>query len=159
MALMKLLKHKTEPELPYRRELAVFEARPGEGLSTAQAKERMDAGWGNAPIEPPGKTVGEIIRSNIFTYFNMLFFLLAACVIAVGAVKEIMFLGVVIANIAIGIVQELRSKKRSTSSPSSPRRRAPWCATAASGRYPRPRWCATTWLFSPPGARFSRTPW
>ena len=51
MALMKLLKHKTEPELPYRRELAVFEARPGEGLSTAQAKERMDAGWGNAPIE------------------------------------------------------------------------------------------------------------
>ena len=71
----------------------------------------MDAGWGNAPIEPPGKTVGEIIRSNIFTYFNMLFFLLAACVIAVGAVKEIMFLGVVIANIAIGIVQELRSKK------------------------------------------------
>ena len=111
MALMKLLKHKTEPEIPYRRELAVFEARPGEGLSTAQAKERMDAGWGNAPIEPPGKTVGEIIRSNIFTYFNMLFFLLAACVIAVGAVKEVMFLGVVIANIAIGIVQELRSKK------------------------------------------------
>ena len=111
MTLMELLKKKKEPELPFRRDVAVFEARPAEGLSTAQAKERMDAGWGNLPIEPPGKTVGEIIRSNIFTYFNMLFFLLAACVVAVGAVKEIMFLGVVIANILIGIVQELRSKK------------------------------------------------
>ncbi len=111
MSLMKLKKRKTEPEMPLRREVAVFEARPGEGLSTVQAKERMDAGWGNAPIEPPGKTVGQIVKSNVFTYFNMLFFLLAACVIAVGAVKEIMFLGVVIANIFIGIVQELRSKK------------------------------------------------
>ncbi len=111
MSLMKLKKRKIEPETPLRREIAVFEARPSEGLSTAQAKERMDAGWGNAPIEPPGKTVGQIIKSNVFTYFNMLFFLLAACVIAVGAFREIMFLGVVIANIFIGIVQELRSKK------------------------------------------------
>ena len=108
---MELLKKKKEPELPYRRDVAVFEARPAEGLSTAQAKERMDAGWGNLPIEPPGKTVGEIIRSNIFTYFNMLFFFLAACVLAVGSWQNVMFMGVVLANIAIGIVQELRSKR------------------------------------------------
>ena len=41
MTLMELLKKKKEPELPFRRDVAVFEARPAEGLSTAQAKERM----------------------------------------------------------------------------------------------------------------------
>ena len=54
--------------------------------------------------------MGQIVRSNVFTYFNMLFFLLAVCVIVVGRWQEAMFLGVVLANIVIGIVQELRSK-------------------------------------------------
>ncbi|MEF2794319.1 MAG: HAD-IC family P-type ATPase, partial [Hydrogeniiclostridium sp.] len=70
-----------------------------------------DAGWANLPIDPPGKTVGQIVRSNVFTYFNMLFFFLAACVLAVGSWQNVMFMGVVLANIAIGIVQELRSKR------------------------------------------------
>ena len=51
------------------------------------------------------------MRSNVFTYFNMLFFFLAACVLAVGSWQNVMFMGVVLANIAIGIVQELRSKR------------------------------------------------
>ena len=51
------------------------------------------------------------MRSNVLTYFNMLFFLLALCVIVVGRWQEAMFLGVVFANIVIGIVQELRSKR------------------------------------------------
>ena len=71
----------------------------------------MDAGWANLPIDPPGKTVGQIIKSNVFTYFNMLFFLLAAFVLVFGTWQNAMFLGVVFANIAIGIVQELRSKR------------------------------------------------
>ena len=93
-----------------RRNVPVFEAEAGQGLSTRQAEERERAGWDNRPIEPPGKTVGQIIRSNILTYFNMLFFLLAVCVIVVGQWQEAMFLGVVFANIIIGIAQELRSK-------------------------------------------------
>ena len=94
----------------YRRQVDVFEADPAQGLSTRQAEERRAAGWDNKPIDPPGKTVGQIVRSNVFTYFNMLFFLLAVCVIVVGRWQEAMFLGVVLANIVIGIVQELRSK-------------------------------------------------
>ena len=97
-------------ETEIRRNVPVFEAPPEQGLSTRQAEERAQAGWDNRPIEPPGKTVGQIIRSNVLTYFNLLFFLLAACVIVVGQWQEAMFLGVVFANIVIGIVQELRSK-------------------------------------------------
>ena len=102
-------KHKMEE--PLRRHVPVLETNPETGLSSAQAQDRMDAGWGNLPIDPPGKTVGQIIKSNIFTYFNMLFFVLAAFVLVFGTWQNAMFLGVVFANIAIGIVQELRSKR------------------------------------------------
>ena len=102
-------KHKMEE--PLRRPVPVLETNPETGLSSAQAQDRMDAGWGNLPIDPPGKTVGQIIKSNVFTYFNMLFFLLAAFVLVFGTWQNAMFLGVVFANIAIGIVQELRSKR------------------------------------------------
>ena len=98
-------------EEPLRRPVPVLETNPETGLSSAQAQDRMDAGWGNLPIDPPGKTVGQIIKSNIFTYFNMLFFVLAAFVLVFGTWQNAMFLGVVFANIAIGIVQELRSKR------------------------------------------------
>lgn len=107
---MRRIRKNKEIETDFRRNVPVLEADADTGLSTRQAEERVRAGWDNRPIEPPGKTVGQIIRSNVLTYFNMLFFLLAACVIAVGQWQEAMFLGVVFANIVIGIVQELRSK-------------------------------------------------
>ncbi len=108
---MKKLGKKRKTEEPMRRPVPVLEMNPETGLSSAQAQERVDAGWANLPIDPPGKTVGQIIKSNVFTYFNMLFFLLAAFVLVFGTWQNAMFLGVVFANIAIGIVQELRSKR------------------------------------------------
>ena len=108
---MKKLGKKRKTEEPMRRPVPVLETNPETGLSSAQAQERVDAGWANLPIDPPGKTVGQIIKSNVFTYFNMLFCLLAAFVLVFGTWQNAMFLGVVFANIAIGIVQELRSKR------------------------------------------------
>ena len=108
---MKKLGKKRKTEEPMRRPVPVLETNPETGLSSAQAQERVDAGWANLPIDPPGKTVGQIIKSNVFTYFNVLFFLLAAFVLVFGTWQNAMFLGVVFANIAIGIVQELRSKR------------------------------------------------
>lgn len=108
---MKKLGKKRKTEEPMRRPVPVLETNPETDLSSAQAQERVDAGWANLPIDPPGKTVGQIIKSNVFTYFNMLFFLLAAFVLVFGTWQNAMFLGVVFANIAIGIVQELRSKR------------------------------------------------
>lgn len=108
---LKRLTKKKDIEEPLRRHVPELTPDSELGLSSAQAHERVDAGWANLPIDPPGKTVGQIVRSNVFTYFNMLFFFLAACVLAVGSWQNVMFMGVVLANIAIGIVQELRSKR------------------------------------------------
>ena len=104
-------KRAPEPETPARRDIPVVHPAPEQGLTSAQVRERTDAGWTNAPVDPPGKTVKQIVLSNIFTYFNMLFFLLALCVIAVQQWLNLTFMGVIIVNTAIGIVQELRSKK------------------------------------------------
>ena len=57
------------------------------------------------------KTKAEIIKSNIFTYFNLIFAVLAVLLILAGSYKSLTFLPVVLANIVIGIVQELRAKK------------------------------------------------
>ena len=99
------------PETPERRDVPIAHPDPQQGLTSAQVRERADAGWTNAPVDPPGKTVKQIVLSNIFTYFNMLFFLLALCVIAVQQWLNLTFMGVIIVNTAIGIVQEIRSKK------------------------------------------------
>ena len=55
---------------------------PEVGLSSSQVSQRISSGWVNSSVEPPTKTTGQIITSNLFTYFNLVFFLLAACVIA-----------------------------------------------------------------------------
>ncbi|MBO4368021.1 MAG: cation-translocating P-type ATPase, partial [Clostridia bacterium] len=56
-------------------------------------------------------TKSEIVKKNIFTYFNLIFAVLAALLIFAGSWKSLTFLPVVIANTVIGIVQELRAKK------------------------------------------------
>lgn len=71
----------------------------------------MEKGYANTAIDPSSKTIGQIILSNTLTYFNMVFFALAALVIAVGSWYNLTFMPVVIANIFIGIAQEIKSKK------------------------------------------------
>lgn len=80
------------------------------GLSAAQVQEYVRCGWTNAPVEPPLKTVPEIIRSNLFTYFNLIFAVLAVLLIIAGSFRSLTFLPVVLANLLIGIVQEVRAK-------------------------------------------------
>ena len=65
----------------------------------------------NHAVGSASKSQKEIICSNIFTYFNLLFFIIAVMLIAVGSFRDLTFLPVIIANTAIGIFQELRSKK------------------------------------------------
>ena len=82
------------------------------GLTSAEAAERTAAGWANAAVTPPSRTVGQIVRSNLLTYFNAVFVVLAAALVFSGAsLLNLTFMGVVIINAVIGIVQELRSKK------------------------------------------------
>lgn len=81
------------------------------GLSRAEVDERRRRGLDNKEIDPPTKTVKQIFLSNIFTYFNAIFLALAIGVITTGSWKNLTFMVVVIANTAIGIIQELKSKR------------------------------------------------
>ena len=102
-----------QPEEPAdeRPDIPIVRPDPRQGLSAGQVEERRAAGYDNCEIAPPTKTVKEIILTNTFTYFNIVFFVLAACVIAVGSWYNLTFLGVVFANTFVGIVQELKSKR------------------------------------------------
>lgn len=82
-----------------------------EGLSSRQVEERRESGWINRAVEPPSKTVKEIIRDNVFTYFNLIFLVLAVLLCLVGSFRDLTFLPVIIANTLIGIVQEIRAKQ------------------------------------------------
>ncbi len=57
------------------------------------------------------RTKGQIILSHTITYFNLLNLVLAGLVIVSGQYKNMLFMGVVIANSLIGIIQELRVKR------------------------------------------------
>ena len=76
-----------------------------------EAERRRAAGDGNREISPPTKTVPQIFATNIFTYFNAIFTLLAVGIIIADSWRNLAFMGVVVINTAIGIIQELRSKK------------------------------------------------
>lgn len=82
-----------------------------EGLKYEQVKEHEDGGWVNVAIEPPAKTVKEIIHENVFTYFNLIFAVLAILLIMVGSFRNLTFLPVITINTLIGIIQEIRAKR------------------------------------------------
>ena len=80
------------------------------GLTKEQVEQRIHEGLINTPVEPPSKTVPDIIKSNVFTYFNLVFAVIAVLLIIAGSFRDLTFLPIVIANTVIGIVQEIRSK-------------------------------------------------
>lgn len=94
-----------------RRELPLFHPDPERGLTLAQAKELYQNGYGNTPVESPTKSDRQIIRENVCTFFNLIFVVLAACLIVVGEYQDMLFLVIAIANTLIGIVQQIRSKR------------------------------------------------
>lgn len=75
------------------------------GLSAAEAeKGRKKAGGVKT------KSIGQIICSNIFTFFNLINVIIAVALALVGSYRNMLFMGVVIGNAAIGIFEEIRAK-------------------------------------------------
>lgn len=81
------------------------------GLSAAEVAARQQQGKTNRPPKSPTKTVGEIVRDNVCTYFNLVFVVLALMLASVGSWLNMGFLGVVLCNTLIGTAQQLRAKK------------------------------------------------
>ena len=104
--------NKTIPEIIHRRVPTTrYEADPSEGLSAEQVAEYRENGWTNCAVEPPSKTTAEIVKSNVCTYFNLIFLIIAIFLILAGSFRDLTFLPVIIANTLIGIVQEIKAKK------------------------------------------------
>ncbi len=100
------------PQLPSPcAKIPVISADPAVGLNAEQVRQREQGGLCN--ITPPTNTRPEsqIIRENTFTFFNLIFVVLAVALTIVGSFKNMTFLLVCIANTVIGIFQEIRAKR------------------------------------------------
>lgn len=80
------------------------------GLSHSQVEERMARGLDNVQVDSSTRTIEQIVKDNIFTYFNLIFTVLALLLVLVGSFKDLTFMLIVLANTGIGIFQEIKSK-------------------------------------------------
>ena len=94
-----------------KQQLDVVDADPQTGLTAEQVRSRAEAGWISGKPRAAGKTEQEIVFANIFTFFNLVFVILAVMLVLGGSsVKNMTFLIVAACNAVIGIVQEIRAK-------------------------------------------------
>ncbi len=81
------------------------------GLTSQEVSRRVAEGKINITSNLKTKSIGRIFRDNICTLFNAINVVLLAALAFVGSYKNMLFIGIMIANTTIGIVQEIRSKK------------------------------------------------
>lgn len=81
------------------------------GLTRAQVLKRIERGEGGGTPPSITKSTKQIVKDNVCTLFNLLNFIIAAMLFAVGAYSNMAFLGIIILNIVIGIAQEIKAKK------------------------------------------------
>ena len=81
------------------------------GLTNEQVQERIAEGKVNFNENPNTRTYKQIVKENTLTFFNFLNAVLLVLVLFVGSYKNSMFVGIIIINTVIGIIQEIRAKK------------------------------------------------
>jgi len=87
-----------------------FDVQSSVGLTTEQVEKRLEQGLVNVDTTRKGKSIAGIIFSNLFTFFNIIYIVIAVILCVYGLAMQCTFLPVVIANTAIAIVQEIKSK-------------------------------------------------
>lgn len=80
------------------------------GLSGKEVEELKAKGFVNKAGKIKTKSVAEIVRDNTCTLFNLINVVLAIMVAVVGSYKNMLFMGIIICNVGIGIFQEIRAK-------------------------------------------------
>ena len=81
------------------------------GLTNEQVQLRIEEGKINVNENPNTRSYKQIVRENVLTFFNFLNLALMIMVLLVGSYKNSMFMGIIVINTVIGIVQEVRAKK------------------------------------------------
>ena len=80
------------------------------GLTHEEVEEKIKQGKSNKVKIKTNESILKIIRKNIFTYFNFIFLILTILLITSHSYRNLTFLGIIITNILIGIIQQIRSK-------------------------------------------------
>ena len=106
-----LKKEKPEKKKKSKKEPVRFDVDFNTGLTDKQVEERFNTGYTNYVENKNTKTYKSIFLGNIFTFFNMLCFVVAGALISVGAWTNLVFMVVILANMVIGIFQEIKAKK------------------------------------------------
>ena len=81
------------------------------GLPLEVVEQRVLDEQTNETGQKKSKSIPKIFATNIISFFNILIFLLAGILISIGAVTDLAFLVIVLVNITIGIIQEIKAKK------------------------------------------------
>lgn len=87
-----------------------FETNLKKGLTSSQVAEKIKIGKVNKIKTKTSKSYAKILFGNLFTWFNVICFLIAGTLIAIGSFENTLFLVIFLANLLIGIVQEVRAK-------------------------------------------------
>ena len=80
------------------------------GLTADEVKARVAAGQTNVTPRVGGRSVWDIVRTNIFTWFNLILGILFVAMITFGSWRDSLFAAIIVANAIIGITQEMRAK-------------------------------------------------
>ena len=81
------------------------------GLTADEVEQLTNDGMVNVSVGKQSKTIGQIVAGNVFTYFNLIFAVFAVLLALVRSYNNMTFLPVIISNMFIGIIQEIRAKK------------------------------------------------
>src|SRR5690242_14538170 len=81
------------------------------GLTSAEVAKRVAAGEVNDVPTRSSRSMSEIVRANVFTWFNGIIGTLFVIMLIVGPIQDTLFGFVILANSAIGILQEWRAKR------------------------------------------------
>jgi len=84
---------------------------PLSGLTSREVEEQVALGNVNVSNEKVGKSYGRIVADNLLTFFNLVWALVSVVLVAVGSFKDLTFLFIIIPNVAIAIIQEIRAKR------------------------------------------------
>ena len=80
------------------------------GITHEEVEEKIKQGKSNKVKIKTNESILKILRKNIFTYFNFIFLILTILLITSHSYRNLTFLGIIIINILIGIIQQIRSK-------------------------------------------------
>ncbi len=82
------------------------------GLTAAEVQERVARGQTNDTGERTSRKLSEIVRANVFTRFNAILGAAAAVIVVIGPLQDALFVLILVANSAIGIIQEVNAKRK-----------------------------------------------